>query len=233
MLIMIYPNLDFERRWWKRGFRLVAGTDEVGRGCFAGPVVASAVAFAPISNYQFPITNEGGKKIIINDSKKMTARQRELADKWIRENVLCWGIGCASVTEINKVGIGKATKIAFRKAIQKANQMLDVRCKMSEKIDFLLIDAFYIPYTKGLRRKNQMAIIHGDAKSVSIAAASIVAKVYRDKLMQSLGREFKYKKYNWGQNKGYGTKEHREAIVKYGITRYHRKLFLRKMIHSL
>ena len=93
-------------------------------------------------------------------------------------------------------------------------------------IDYLLIDAFYIPYVKGLRRKNQLAIVKGDTKSISIAAASIVAKVYRDKLMTALAKEKGYKKYKWHKNKGYGTKEHRQAIKRYGITKLHRKKFV-------
>lgn len=99
-----------------------------------------------------------------------------------------------------------------------------------KSIDFLLIDAFYLPYTKGLRRKNQLAIIKGDQKSFSIAAASIIAKVYRDNLMVKLSR--KYEKYGWRKNKGYGTKKHIQAIKKWGITRLHRKQFLSKLLQS-
>jgi ribonuclease HII len=164
-------------------------------------------------------------QIVINDSKKLSAKQREVADKWIRKNALSFGIGSASVSQINKLGIKKATEIAFRKAIK--------NCKL--KVDFLLIDAFYIPYVRGLRRKNQKPIIKGDTKSISIAAASIIAKVYRDKLMTDLCKK-KYrtsyacvvtgKKYMWHKNKGYGTKEHRDLIRKYGTSDLHRKVFV-------
>lgn len=116
-------------------------------------------------------------------------------------------------------GIGRATQMAMRQAIT----------GLWPKPDFLLIDAFYIPYVKSLRRKNQKAIIHGDQKVFSIAAASIIAKVYRDKLMRKLAG--RYKVYGWDRNKGYGTCEHREAIKKYGLTRFHRKVFCKGCIN--
>ena len=210
-----YPNFRFERRLWARGYKFVAGVDEVGRGSFAGPVVAAAVAFAPTSN-------EIPKGIIINDSKKLAPKTRERASFWIKRKALCYGIGRASVSQINRVGIKKASEIAFRKAI--------INCKFS--INYLLIDAFYIPYVKGLRRKNQKAIIKGDTKSVSIAAASIIAKVYRDKLMTDLSKKEKFKKYKWIKNKGYGTKEHRAAIKKHGLTRQHRKTFVETWLNN-
>ena len=162
------------------------------------------------------------ESIIINDSKKLSPKRREIADKWIRKNALAFGIGSASVAQINKVGIKKASEIAFRKAIK--------NCGV--EIDYLLIDAFFIPYVKGLRRKNQKPIIKGDTKSVSIAAASIIAKVYRDKLMMDLGKKSKYRKYKWVKNKGYGTLEHRNAIKKYGLTRQHRKKFVETWINN-
>src|SRR3990170_553528 len=111
------PDFFFEKKLWKKGFKVIAGVDEVGRGSFAGPVVAAACAFAPISNYQFLIINERGEKIIINDSKKLTAMQREISGKWIKENTVTWGIGEVSAGLINRVGMAKATKMAFRRAI--------------------------------------------------------------------------------------------------------------------
>ena len=215
------PNFGYEKEIWNKGYKLIAGVDEVGRGCFAGPVAAGCVIFnkqighSVISKY----ANEG---IIINDSKKMSAKQRGVADRWIRKNAAGYGVGSASVFQINKFGIKKATEIAFRKAI--VNCLPSAGGKL--KIDHLLIDAFYIPYVKGLRRKNQLAIVKGDTKSISIAAASIVAKVYRDKLMTALAKDKGYKKYKWHKNKGYGTKEHRQAIKRYGITKLHRKKFV-------
>ncbi|MGA3292284.1 MAG: ribonuclease HII [Candidatus Microgenomates bacterium] len=219
---MTLPDFSFEKKLQKQGYKFIAGVDEVGRGCFAGPVVAAAVAFVPINNYQFTIFNKLQNKIIINDSKQLTPRQRELASFWIKRNAYCYGIGKAGVGEINKFGIKKATEIAFRKAIKNCN----------ERIDYLLIDAFYIPYVKGLRRKNQKPIIKGDTKSISIAAASIIAKVYRDSLMTNLNKNPKYRKYKWAKNKGYGTKQHQEAIKKYGSTRQHRKQFVETWINN-
>jgi ribonuclease HII len=226
---MTFPDFSNERKLYRQGYGLIVGVDEVGRGCFAGPVVAAAVAFAPITNFQLPIYNQFSEKIIINDSKKLSSKQREAADKWIRKNALSFGVGAASVSQINKLGIKKATEIAFRRAI--------VNCKSvtgsAVKIDYLLIDAFYIPYVKGLRRRNQKPIIKGDTKSVSIAAASIVAKVYRDGLMRKLSNNSKYKKYQWRKNKGYGTKEHRDLIRKYGISDLHRKQFVETWENNL
>jgi len=219
---MTLPDFSFEDKLHKKGFRVIAGVDEVGRGCFAGPVVAAAVAFAPNSNFQIPISNQFSSNVIINDSKKLTPKKREIADKWTRKNALAWGIGSASVAQINRLGIKKATEIAFRKAIKNSGV----------KINYLLIDAFFILYVKGLRRKNQKPIIKGDTKSISIAAASIIAKVYRDKLMADLGKKPKYRKYKWTKNKGYGTLEHRKAIKKYGLTRQHRKQFVETWINN-
>lgn len=227
------PNFSYEKKLWKRGFGFVAGADEVGRGALAGPVVGTAVVFLRFANLQAL----NYSNIRINDSKKLSAKQREKASKWIKRHSLAWGIGEVSVAVINKLGIAKATKMAFRKAIAKCNNRLQstgysLRHKKAvvssqKAVDFLLIDAFYLPYTKNLRRKNQLAIIKGDQKSTSIAAASIIAKVYRDKLMVELSR--KYRRYGWNKNKGYGTKEHQEAIKKWGITRLHRKEFCRKI----
>ena len=237
---MTFPNFSFEKKFWKKGFKIVAGVDEVGRGCFAGPVVAAAVVFTSIER----VTRDGepqvrgpelvsrrkglgagewqDPRLIINDSKKLSPKQREIASFWIKRNALVYGIGKASVAEINKFGIKKGSEIAFRRAIRNC----------SKRIDYLLIDAFYIPYVKGLRRKNQTPIIKGDTKSVSIAAASIIAKVYRDKLMTKLFENPKYKKYKWNENKGYGTLSHRKAIKRYGITRFHRKKFVETILRS-
>lgn len=242
------PTFKYEKLLWKRGFKIVAGMDEVGRGCFAGPVVAGAVAFARfVGSEKWEVSGLEGIKI--DDSKKLTERQRLVADEWIKQNSLTWGVGRASVAEINKKGMAKATASAFRRAARSAQD------RTRNRVDYLLIDAFFIPYirqfpswskssrktlnnklngknlnkfgeiswTKNLR---QLPIIDGDAKSFSIAAASIIAKVYRDALMTKLSKNRNYKKYNWNKNKGYGTKEHQEVILKYGTTRYHRKQFV-------
>ncbi len=231
---MILPDFSFEKELLDKGFKIIAGVDEVGRGCFAGPVVAGCVVFdtngvLPLGSPKaFPPANKHGASlrtghpasrhpfVVINDSKKLSAKQREVADRWIRKNALAFGIGTASVAQINKLGIKKATEIAYRRAIK--------NCGI--KIDYLLIDAFYAPYIAGLRRRNQKPIVRGDSLSVSIAAASIIAKVYRDKLMTELSAQTEFKNYLWDKNKGYGTREHRESIQKYGITHYHRIQFV-------
>jgi ribonuclease HII len=216
-----FPTFQFERSLWKKGFNLVAGCDEVGRGCFAGPVVAGCVVFPP--NLKIP------KKIYINDSKKITSKRREKSSLWIKKNALAWGTGESSAALINKIGISKATKRAFRLAIKNAKTRI---LHLGSNIDFLLIDAFYIPFVRGLRRKSQKAIIDGDEKSLTIAAASIIAKVYRDKLMEKIGSRIRYGKYYWVNNKGYGTKKHQEAIKKYGLTGYHRKQFVETFLNN-
>jgi len=208
------PNYFFEKKQWKKDLRFIAGVDEVGRGSFAGPVMAGCVVFE--KKTEFP---DGIK---INDSKKLRPLERRKASKWIKQNALAWGIGETSVSVINRLGMAKATKMAFRRAISDANR------RLSGRIDFLLIDAFFIPYVRGLRRKNQQAIINGDEKSFSIAAASIIAKVERDKEMLRFSR--KYPKYGWGRNKGYGTRQHQEALKKFGITRHHRRTFVSRFI---
>lgn len=197
----------FEKKLWRVGYPYIGGADEVGRGAFAGPVVAACVVFS--KKTVIP------ESIEINDSKKLTPEKREKSSFWIKRNALSYGIGSASVSEINRLGIKKATEIAFRKAIRRAGN-----------VDFLLIDAFFVPYVLGLRRKNQRAIVKGDSKSYSIAGASIIAKVYRDKYVEKLGKKRKFKKYGWEKNKGYGTLMHRKAIGKFGASKHHRTLFI-------
>lgn len=242
---MKLPNFSFEKKLVKKGYKFIAGVDEVGKGSFAGPLVTGCVVFnkqiSKSANKQIVegvARKRGAPKeisqdpdVIINDSKKMRPRQRESSAVWIKENALAWGIGEVSVGKINRLGMGKASKIAFRKAISEA------RKRLRKPIDYLLADAFFIPYVPGLparrSRRRQLAIINGDEKSVSIAAASIIAKVYRDKLMTRLGKRPKYRKYGWGRNKGYGTKEHQSAIKKYGTTRLHRKQFVETWMTNL
>ena len=218
---MNYPNFSFEKKLWKKGFKLVAGVDEVGRGSVAGPVVAGCVVFDR--------QTKSADGVVIDDCKKLKSRQRGMVGEWIRENAVSWGTGEVSAVVINKIGMAKATQKAFRRAIENASK------RLGRRIDFLLIDAFFVPYVRGLPRvpkssSKQLAIINGDEKSISIAAASIAAKVHRDKLMRSLSRRPRYKRYRWGRNKGYGTKAHQEAIKKYGVTRYHRKSFVKAFI---
>jgi ribonuclease HII len=252
------PDFSFEKRLRKKGYIFIAGVDEVGKGCFAGPVVTGCVIFSE----SFWRVTRGGKPqergpelrdslrsrhppiptgIIINDSKKMRPKQREKADKWIRKNALAWGIGEVGAGIINSQGMARAARKAFRLSISEA------RRRLGKPIDYLISDAFFISFVPGLpakRRKNkkgrfyknakgrQFAIINGDEKSFTIAAASIIAKVYRDRLMLNLSKRPKYRKYSWGRNKGYGTLEHRNAIKKYGLTRQHRKQFVATWINN-
>lgn len=190
--------------------------DEVGRGSWAGPVVAAAVLFE--KNY---CIRDLALPVLIDDSKKLTAKQRNEASEWILENALLVGIGKGSVRKINTRGIVPATNSAFRKAFKLV--------KNSEIKEFLLfIDAFYIPRLPGVKKENQTPLIKGDSIEFTIAAASIVAKVYRDALMAKLGTSFP--EYQWPHNKGYGTKAHQEALKKFGPTKHHRTLFIQKCI---
>lgn len=198
--MVIYPTLNIEKKLWDKGLRLVCGVDEVGRGCFAGPVVVGAVVFP-----RGVILPDG-----VADSKLLKPRQRERLAASIKDTAVCWAVAEISVNHINKQGIGKATQMAFRKALR----------LLSVQADFVLIDAFYI---KHLNRKKQQAVKNGDKICASISAASIIAKVYRDKLMKRLHK--KYPKYGFAKHKGYGTKLHQEAIRKYGLTRLHRRSF--------
>lgn len=197
---MITPTLKIEHHLWDCGYRYIAGLDEVGRGCFAGPVVVGAVIFP--KNFQII---EG-----LADSKLLKPKQREKLAVLIKEQAASWSIAETGVAAINKVGIGKATQMAFRKAIK----------NLSTRPDFIVIDAFYV---KHLSRKRQKPVKDGDKICASISAASIIAKVYRDKLMKKLAK--KYPKYGFAKHKGYGTKVHQEALKKYGLTRIHRKSF--------
>ncbi len=220
----LLPDFKYEKSFWNlpaqvgKGYRLIAGADEVGRGAYAGPVVAACVVF--------PKDLKIDEGIVINDSKKLKPRQREKAALWIEKNSLIFGIGESPVSVINRLGIVPATQIAFRSAIANANK------RLATPIDYLLMDAFYLPYIKGLPISRQKAIIKGDAKSLSIAAASVIAKVYRDKIMLKHSKNPKYKKYGWGRNKGYGTREHQNAIKEFGTTNLHRTLFVETFLNK-
>ena len=223
---MSLPDFSFEKAEWRQGNKYVVGLDEVGRGAWAGPVVTGAVVFPPNSLFLLP------DSVRINDSKKLTSRQREVADSWIRENAIAVSVASISAKYVDRLGIVRATHSGFRRVVKSIQEQLGTQA------NFVLIDAFYIPYLRGFpllkSKRRQLAITAGDEKSFTIAAASIIAKVYRDKLMESLSSKFtrhavtQYKKYHWEKNKGYGTKPHQEAIKKYGRTGYHRKSFLKK-----
>ncbi len=188
---------EFENELYLKGINLIAGVDEVGRGPLIGPVVCAAVIL-PKDFYDERI----------NDSKKLTEKKRELLYDVIYENAISIGIGMCTNEEIDKLNILEATKKAMKEAIG----------NLSVKPEHVLIDAVKldidIPST---------SIIKGDAKSESIAAASIIAKVTRDRMMVELDKL--HPEYDFKHNKGYGTKSHIEAIYKYGILPEHRKTF--------
>jgi len=210
------PTFEYERKLWQKGLRFVAGADEVGRGAFAGPVVAAAVVFDPL-NSRLP------KEVIIRDSKKMTRKQRIVSADWVKKNTY-WGIGEVSVKTINNFGIKRAAEAAFRKSVR------ELQYHLPKRLEHLLVDAFFVPYLSGVSKKRQTPIIKGDELSCSIAAASIIAKVHRDAIMKNLSKEFK--KYKWAENVGYGTRYHKERILAYGTTIHHRRDYLVKLFAS-
>lgn len=208
---MKMPDFEEEKKLWKKDFKYVIGVDEVGRGAFAGPVTVAAVVFESES---VEINSLG-----INDSKLLTPLKRQKLSKPIKDRCIAYSIVTIGVSTINKIGIGKATNMAFRKSIDDVISKL----KAKEEKVYLLADGFHIKHIKQIGLKNQKAIIKGDRKSISIAAASIIAKVHRDNLMKKLSK--KYPQYGFAKHKGYGTKFHQEAIKKHGLSRVHRKSF--------
>lgn len=197
---MILPTLDIESSLWKKGYKYIAGIDEVGRGSWAGTLVAAGVILP--ADFVIP---EG-----LADSKQVTPRRRSQLARLIKSVALGIYIAQIPVSYIDKLGIGRATIDAFRQIAR----------RLTPTPDFCLIDAFHIKY---FNRQRQMAVKDGDKISASIAAASIVAKVHRDNLMKKL--HFQYPQYGFGKHKGYGTKLHQEAIKKYGLTNIHRKSY--------
>ena len=178
--------------------KIIAGVDEVGRGSLIGPVYAAAV-----------ILNKSIDKKLLKDSKSIAKNNRELLSNYIKKNSI-WAIGKASVKEIDKINILQASLLAMKRAIK----------KLKKKPTQILIDGNKVP---DLKNYNLKAIIKGDQKIPSISAASIIAKVARDKFITTLAKT--NKGYNWDQNFGYGTKQHLKAIKNLGITSQHRKTF--------
>ncbi len=197
---MVTATFDIEKTIWKKGKQLICGVDEVGRGCFAGPVVVGGVIFP--ANFVLPFG--------VADSKLLKPVKRDELAEEIKKVALCWGVAEVSVEIINNVGIGQATQIAFYNVVK----------SLCHNPDFILIDAFYI---KALSRENQMPIVNGDKLSASIASASIIAKVHRDNIMTQLDLE--YPDYGFATHKGYGTKAHQEAIREHGLSEIHRSSF--------
>lgn len=197
------PNFEIELGLLKQGYKSVAGVDEVGRGALAGPIVAAAVVF---NGYEDLLDKLNG----IDDSKKLSPKKRAELDPVIRELAGDVSIGEVSVEEIDKFGIGAANVMAFERALDGL-----------KKIDFVLIDGRKF---RGFRYSYR-CLEKGESKSLSIAAASIVAKVYRDDLMVKLHDEIS--EYDFKSNKGYGGKKHYAKLFETGPSKHHRKSFLK------
>ena len=178
--------------------KLIAGVDEVGRGSLIGPVYAAAV-----------ILNKSINRKLLRDSKSLTRSNREILSKYIKENSI-WAVGKASVKEIEKINILQASLLAMKRAIR----------KLKKKPTVVFVDGNKLPKIENYKLR---AVIKGDQKMPSISAASIIAKVSRDKMITNLGKKFKG--YYWDKNYGYGTRQHLKAIKNLGITSQHRKTF--------
>ena len=196
---------EFEHQAHADGFAVVCGVDEAGRGPLAGPVYAAAV-----------ILPDGLEEMGINDSKKMTEKKREALYDIIVENATACGIGFATEKEIDEINILNATFLAMRRAVE----------AMGVKPDLVLVDGNRKPGTG----YEEMTLVKGDAKSISISAASILAKVSRDRYMKELAE--RHPEYKFEQHKGYGTKLHYEMIEQYGILPDHRRSFLKKILEK-
>ncbi|WP_298237970.1 ribonuclease HII [uncultured Algibacter sp.] len=180
-------------------FELECGTDEAGRGCLAGPVTAAAV-----------ILPKGFKNKILNDSKQLSKKKRHSLKPIIEEQALSFAVAHIFQEEIDKINILNASILAMHQSIN----------QLQTTPEFIIVDGNHFKPYKNIPFET---IIKGDSKFLSIAAASILAKTYRDNYMERIHEEFPM--YNWKQNKGYPTKEHREAIKEFGVTKYHRKSF--------
>lgn len=193
--MMCVPDFSLEQGC---DYELIAGVDEAGRGPLCGPVVAAAVIF-PNRDIEIPV--------VIRDSKKMTAHQRALAYDWITKNTI-WAVGQCSPSEIDELNILWASMCAMERAVS----------ALKTAPEYCLIDGNRVP-----KNLSGLAVVKGDARSFSIAAASIIAKETRDKIMHDLAEKFP--QYAWDKNAGYPTAEHLRAIEKYGVTEHHRKTF--------
>lgn len=215
---MIYPHLEKEKYHWNLGRKFVAGIDEAGRGPLAGPVVAGAVIAYPdtVKNIQ-----NTSKFKLIRDSKSLSARQREIAYDFIVQNFQ-WGVGLSDEKTIDRINILQAAFLAMKKAIS------DLKRKIKNNPEIVLVDGRSPIPNISVR---QESIVGGDKFVFSISAASIIAKVTRDRLM--LAFHEKYPEYGFARHKGYGTKMHFEMIKKYGLCEIHRKSFAKSKVSSL
>ena len=197
------PDLSFENEARKKGFAAICGVDEAGRGPLMGPVCAAAVILPE------DVELEG-----VNDSNKLSEKKREALFEVIKKKAVAWSVAFASVEEIEEVNILNATYLAMNRAIE----------GLSVPADYALIDGNRVP--KDIKIECE-TVVKGDSKSLSIAAASILAKVSRDRLVLEYDKEFP--EYKFADHKGYGTAAHIEAIKKYGPCKYHRPSFLKNI----
>lgn len=196
------PDYSIENELISEGYSLICGVDEAGRGPLAGPVFAAAA-----------ILPKGLESIGLDDSKKLSPKKRENLFEIITKNAVSYAIGTATEKEIDEINILNATMLAMRRAVD----------SLSIKPDFLIVDGNKTPGAIS----HEKAVIKGDGRSLSIAAASILAKVSRDRYMAELSK--KYPMYQFEKHKGYPTKLHYEMIEKYGVSDVHRKTFLKKI----
>lgn len=204
---------DFDRQFRQKGIAYLAGIDEAGRGPLAGPVVAAAVIFT--NDVSIPK---------LNDSKQVSEHVREQLFDKIRQKALSFGIGSASVEEIQQLNILQATFLAMRRAVE----------QLSIEPDYILVDGRDYPLFSNKAQNGSIAgqaVIKGDARSQVIAAASILAKVHRDRLMKHYAEDFP--QYGFEKHKGYGTKEHRQKIAELGPCPIHRKKFIRNIVNQI
>jgi len=181
--------LDFEKQFYSKKVKLIVGTDEAGRGCLLGPVFAGAVILP--QDYDNPL---------INDSKQLTEKQRNEAFEQIKRDAIAWGVASCSVEEIDQMNILNASRVAMERAIE----------NMKHDYDLIITDCMKMPRAK----VDVIDLVHGDAKSQCVAAASIIAKVSRDNWCYE--NDSKYPNYKIAKNKGYGTKDHLEALASFG-----------------
>jgi ribonuclease HII len=196
------PDLTFEMQLKGEGFRTIAGLDEAGRGAWAGPVTAAAVVL-PNDEHVLEILSG------VRDSKQMTARQREREESCIKAASIAWAVGSASEGEIDQMGIVPATRLAMQRALE----------QLTYSSDHLLLDYISLPESA----IPQTPLVKGDCRSLSIAAASVLAKAARDAFMTA--QDAAYPGYGFARHKGYGTAQHRAALKELGVTKFHRKTF--------
>jgi len=211
--VYIMPHLENEIELKKQGYTYVAGTDEAGRGPWVGPVVAAAVCF------QNGVPED--LKNALDDSKKLSAKKREILYEKIKSCGALYGIGEASAQEIDEINILQASFLAMKRALEQLESK-------GPKVDFVLVDGNRLPNWKWPSK----ALIGGDGISLSISAASILAKVTRDNQMKELAKEYPY--YGWEKNAGYGAPAHIVGLKEYGITPHHRKSYapIKKIIEE-